>query len=569
MVNRSSFFHRHRAVTFLGALLVGFLIATTLVVALRPGGESVDTAALDGLTSRQVGEASPARSVGSPRPNGEPAAAPRTIDDHLEPSASDVAIESGAGEDSADATNAPAATTPPDGEPTEVDDTTTSAPSVSAPTADSATTAAPNTPSPTAGPTTQAPPATTAAPTPTTKAKAKPTSTTMAPMAMPEQGVGSAFTTNKFTEWPIRNTNMDGRQQFVSTPASQLGVNNFVEGSDRSIALGAVAANKNLGQFRTQCSFSHFNYDDPLVYPGQPGKAHLHMYFGNTQANASSTYGSLRDSGSSTCNGFEGNRSAYWIPAVFDSSGNVRIPSRIELYYKSHDGSQSIVKKPPEGLGMVAGQAANNPYVEWGCQETGAQGTNLNRPVQQLQNTIPACSKTATLLAHVKFPQCLSGTITPNSGNATSQMQYPTGGYYSKNCPGGSQYITSIEFFIAWNPDNHDGNTSNWWIASDVKPDGSRAPNGSTLHGDWFGAWNPPLMDTIHANCIARLAECSWDLVNNNQRLKWIEHYGAKNAASYSGPRAIPAAEISQKLCAGDSFEKPEDAAFCGGGHAH
>jgi hypothetical protein len=35
------------------------------------------------------------------------------------------------------------------------------------------------------------------------------------------------------------------------------------------------------GDFRTVCSLSHMNHDDPLVFPDQPGKAHLHAFFGN------------------------------------------------------------------------------------------------------------------------------------------------------------------------------------------------------------------------------------------------------------------------------------------------
>ena len=398
----------------------------------------------------------------------------------------------------------------------------------------------------------------------TTEPRSDPT-TTMAP----ESAVGSAFTTNVFTEWPVRNTSLDSRTQLVNTPASQIAVRSVTEGSDRTIALGSVAENKHLGQFRTQCSFSHFNYDDPLVNPGQPGRAHLHMYFGNTQANASSTYRTLRDSGSSSCNGFEGNRSAYWIPAVFDGNGNVRIPSRIELYYKSHDRAFSTVEKPPEGLGMVAGRAADNPFVKWACQETGAQGENLNRPIQQQQNTIPACGRNATLLAHIQFPQCLGGSISETSGNATAQMSYPRNGYYSNSCAPGAKIITSIEYFIAWAPDNHDGQTQNWWLSSDVRADGTRAPNGSTLHGDWFGGWNPLVMDQIHQRCVARLAECGWDLVDDNRRLTWVEHFGPKNPAAYTGPKAIPARQISERLCPGEHFDRPEDAAYCGAAHSH
>jgi hypothetical protein len=32
-------------------------------------------------------------------------------------------------------------------------------------------------------------------------------------------------------------------------------------------------AASDIGAFRTSCQFSHMNYDDPIVFPGQPGKA--------------------------------------------------------------------------------------------------------------------------------------------------------------------------------------------------------------------------------------------------------------------------------------------------------
>ena len=34
------------------------------------------------------------------------------------------------------------------------------------------------------------------------------------------------------------------------------------------------------GAFRTVCDFSHMAFDDPIVFPGQPGKSHLHAFFG-------------------------------------------------------------------------------------------------------------------------------------------------------------------------------------------------------------------------------------------------------------------------------------------------
>ena len=34
-------------------------------------------------------------------------------------------------------------------------------------------------------------------------------------------------------------------------------------------------------------------FDDPIVYPREPGKSHLHTFFGNTGANAFSTAASI------------------------------------------------------------------------------------------------------------------------------------------------------------------------------------------------------------------------------------------------------------------------------------
>ena len=139
----------------------------------------------------------------------------------------------------------------------------------------------------------------------------------------------------------VRNRNHDG-SPFRSTPQAALDTSSSspLLGS-RSAYLGNPNGNPEQafpvsagGQFRISCEFSHFAYDDPLVAPNDPGAAHLHMFFGNTDVNAYSTFSSLRDTGSSTCNGQELNRTGYWVPAMIDGDGNARIPERIVVYYK-------------------------------------------------------------------------------------------------------------------------------------------------------------------------------------------------------------------------------------------
>ena len=92
-----------------------------------------------------------------------------------------------------------------------------------------------------------------------------------------------------------------------------------------------------VGAFRFTCMAGQLAKDDPIVYPGQPGKSHLHQFFGNTGTNASSNYQSLRTSGGSTCtrtSDVSPQRTAYWMPAMLDGVGNAVKPDWINTYYK-------------------------------------------------------------------------------------------------------------------------------------------------------------------------------------------------------------------------------------------
>src|SRR5436190_523213 len=45
-------------------------------------------------------------------------------------------------------------------------------------------------------------------------------------------------------------------------------------------ATDEVAPASDIGAFRTGCQLTKFAFDDPIVYPNQPGKSHLHTFFG-------------------------------------------------------------------------------------------------------------------------------------------------------------------------------------------------------------------------------------------------------------------------------------------------
>ena len=103
------------------------------------------------------------------------------------------------------------------------------------------------------------------------------------------------------------------------------------------IAASDAALPGAVGAFRFICGAGQLLKDDPIVSPGQPGAAHLHQFFGNLGANASSTYSSLRTTGGSSCEGGGAtavNRSAYWMPAMLDGKGSVVRPDFVTVYYK-------------------------------------------------------------------------------------------------------------------------------------------------------------------------------------------------------------------------------------------
>ena len=160
------------------------------------------------------------------------------------------------------------------------------------------------------------------------------------------------------------------------------------------------------GSFRTTCALATFAFDDPIVYPGEVGASHLHMFFGNTAVNAGSTPQSIAASGNSTCRGGTLNRTAYWMPAVIDgSTGEVQIPDDAVFYYKTgYNIDPSTVQTIPPGLRMIAGNkkaTSEQEYIEWYCRD-------LNAPEA---GSIPtACPVGDAVRLEVQFPQCWDGT---------------------------------------------------------------------------------------------------------------------------------------------------------------
>jgi hypothetical protein len=67
--------------------------------------------------------------------------------------------------------------------------------------------------------------------------------------------------------------------------------------------------------FQVNCFYSHRLKDDPIVFPGTPGAAHMHDFFGNRSTDAFSTTASLR-AASTNCQNSD-DKSGYWAPTLY------------------------------------------------------------------------------------------------------------------------------------------------------------------------------------------------------------------------------------------------------------
>jgi hypothetical protein len=334
------------------------------------------------------------------------------------------------------------------------------------------------------------------------------------------------------------------------------------------------------GTFRTACEFSHFAYDDPLLYPNQPGAAHLHMFFGNTDVNAYSTYETLRDSGSGTCNGMELNRTGYWAPALFDAQGNVRIPDRITVYYKGYGQAQGESETYPARAAMITKSGAQDIH-EVPTNQGGTKGiyeqltfqctdNYRSTPREPFGNAIPVCTPRANrnvLEMHIKFPNCWN-RLDPSKPE--NWLLAPSGNWFGSNC-GNWATFPNIEYIIAYALEPGES-TAGWYLSSDVDPSSRTITKtrGTSSHGDWWGAWNPAINKQWIDNCVnfrdSRPHGCGFGYLSNGgpDNQNPLPGPALKFRQQYTGPIKVAASTLYRELCPGGSaISTATAAAYC------
>ncbi len=259
--------------------------------------------------------------------------------------------------------------------------------------------------------------------------------------------------------------------------------------------------------FRTVCQFSHMLPDDPIVAPGSPGASHLHVFWGNTSTDASSTEASIAGTGNGTCRGGIGNRTAYWAPAVIDTrTGAPQAPRLIHVYYKSgYNGlAPGQMTMLPQGLRMIAGDYRASSWQGWNtvwkCSGTPAAS----------HESIPDCPVGEDVEMMLMFPQCWDG-VRLDSVDHKQHMAYPSGG----TCPATHPVAVPQVTYTMLYPVTVTSQPSAWRLASDGYD--PSLPGGYSIHGDWFDGWDPALKRTWTQQCLQAGKDCSSHMLGDGR----------------------------------------------------
>lgn len=191
-------------------------------------------------------------------------------------------------------------------------------------------------------------------------------------------------------------------------------------------------------QFVVECGFSHSASDDPIVYPDQPGQSHLHMFFGNTDVDASTTVADLA-AGDTTCDD-SSDKAAYWAPALLRGP-EVLTPTKSVAYYRPGiDVVAQDVQPYPEGLVMIAGNSGARgeqplSIVAWGC------GRGIVREALP-----PTCAEGNNLELIITFPDCWDGENL-DSADHHGHVAYSSGGECPKGYP---VHVPQLQFVVEY-----------------------------------------------------------------------------------------------------------------------
>ena len=247
-----------------------------------------------------------------------------------------------------------------------------------------------------------------------------------------------------------------------------------------AVSAWTVPAVAGAATFQVICTASHQLADDPIIFPGQPGASHMHLFLGNEGTDANSSYDQMV-AASTTC-GVASDTSGYWVPSVV-VDGLAVDPFKLNAYYGSGPGvDPSTVSAFPADLRIVAGGDTTAPGPKsavWSCQ---GQGTR----------SLPVDCGSRKLRAHIKFPNCWDGSNL-DSANHRSHLAYST---RRAGCPSTHPVPVPALTLVLVYPIT-DGTTVS--LSSGAA---------KTLHADFWNTWDQAALESFTQMCIVGAGGC-------------------------------------------------------------
>lgn len=228
---------------------------------------------------------------------------------------------------------------------------------------------------------------------------------------------------------------------------------------------------------------------DPIVFPGQHDKSHLHSFFGSDAVTVDTKTSAELQAG---CTNLENpnDLSAYWIPTpLYTKDGGKTydpIPvARFSAYYNLGEAPAEVAI--PQDLHMVAGKAtAQTPAdmipdakAEWFCEGGGGGALDANG--------FPSETCGTHLQQLIYFPNCVN---TDTLETAYKAREHGTPNW----CPAGMSSMSQLRFSIRY---NLRGVLPNGW--SGGSPFKLSCGPAWCSHGDFMNGWTEEAAEAMVA----------------------------------------------------------------------
>ncbi|KAF2108793.1 hypothetical protein BDV96DRAFT_503813 [Lophiotrema nucula] len=218
---------------------------------------------------------------------------------------------------------------------------------------------------------------------------------------------------------------------------------------------------------------------DPIVFPGQYDKSHLHSFYGSDSVTINTNTSAVLQAGCTNSQN-PNDLSVYWTPTVLYTTdgGSTYSPvpvMRFSAYYNLGETEAEVAM--PQNLKMLAGSAtaqtqADSPAdakASWFCEGDDASALDANG--------FPSSTCSTHLQQLLYFPGCVNSD--------TLETAYKSKSYGTTNyCPNGMKSMPQLRFSIRY--DLRKALPNGWSGTAPVK---LASGNAWSSHGDFINGW--------------------------------------------------------------------------------